>query len=226
MKKIYINNMTSLYSNGKGIKNVTLSINEGEFVAVLGHNGAGKSTLLNTLVGIKDYSYGEILIDYKYNEIGFISQKQVIDWYLNVESNIRMEEIFLQKNDDELYNKITELLELKPYLNDHIEDLSGGQLQRVGIARAIMKKPKLYILDEPTTGLDVYSSEKVMQYFKNEVSKDKIVLVSSHDLELIQKFCDRIIYIYDGNVKYDGAINDFIKNESLRDKILKELDHE
>lgn len=226
MKKIYINNMTSLYSNGKGIKNVNLSINEGEFVAVLGHNGAGKSTLLNTLVGIKDYSYGEILIDYKYNEIGFISQKQVIDWYLNVESNIRMEEIFLQKNDDELYNKITELLELKPYLNDHIEDLSGGQLQRVGIARAIMKKPKLYILDEPTTGLDVYSSEKVMQYFKNEVSKDKIVLVSSHDLELIQKFCDRIIYIYDGNIKYDGAISDFIKDESLRDKILKELDHE
>lgn len=226
MKKIYINNMTSLYSNGKGIKNVTLSINEGEFVAVLGHNGAGKSTLLNTLVGIKDYSNGEISIDYKYNEIGFISQKQIIDWYLNVESNIRMEEIFLQKKDDELYNKITELLELKPYLNDHIEDLSGGQLQRVGIARAIMKKPKLYILDEPTTGLDVYSSEKVMQYFKSEVSKDKIVLVSSHDLELIQKFCNRIIYIYDGNVKYDGAISDFIKDESLRDKILKELDHE
>lgn len=226
MKKIGINNMTSLYSNGKGIKNVNLSINEGEFVAVLGHNGAGKSTLLNTLVGIKDYSNGEISIDYKYNEIGFISQKQVIDWYLNVESNIRMEEIFLQKRDDELYNKITKLLELKPYLNDHIEDLSGGQLQRVGIARAIMKKPKLYILDEPTTGLDVYSSEKVMQYFKSEVSKYKIVLVSSHDLELIQKFCDRIIYIYDGNVKYDGAINDFIKNESLRDKILKELDHE
>lgn len=226
MKKIYINNMTSLYSNGKGIKNVTLSINEGEFVAVLGHNGAGKSTLLNTLVGIKDYSNGEISIDYKYNEIGFISQKQVIDWYLNVESNIRMEEIFLQKKDDELYNKITELLELKPYLNDHIEDLSGGQLQRVGIARAIMKKPKLYILDEPTTGLDVYSSEKVMQYFKSEVSKGKIVLVSSHDLELIQKFCNRIIYIYDGNIKYDGAISDFIKDESLRDKILKELDHE
>lgn len=226
MKKIYINNMTSLYSNGKGIKNVTLSINEGEFVAILGHNGAGKSTLLNTLVGIKDYSNGEISIDYKYNEIGFISQKQVIDWYLNVESNIRMEEIFLQKKDDELYNKITELLELKPYLNDHIEDLSGGQLQRVGIARAIMKKPKLYILDEPTTGLDVYSSEKVMQYFKSEVSKGKIVLVSSHDLELIQKFCNRIIYIYDGNIKYDGAISDFIKDESLRDKILKELDHE
>lgn len=226
MKKIYINNMTSLYSNGKGIKNVNLSINEGEFVAVLGHNGAGKSTLLNTLVGIKDYSNGEISIDYKYNEIGFISQKQVIDWYLNVESNIRMEEIFLQKKDDELYNKITELLELKPYLNDHIEDLSGGQLQRVGIARAIMKKPKLYILDEPTTGLDVYSSEKVMQYFKSEVSKGKIVLVSSHDLELIQKFCNRIIYIYDGNIKYDGAISDFIKDESLRDKILKELDHE
>ncbi|WP_068268946.1 ABC transporter ATP-binding protein [Caviibacter abscessus] len=226
MKKINLINMTSIYSNKKGIKNVTLSINEGEFVAILGHNGAGKSTFLNSLMGIKDYNEGEISIDYKYNEIGFISQKQVIDWYLNVESNIRMEEIFLPKRDDNLFNKITELLELKPYLNNSIEDLSGGQLQRVQISRAIMKKPKLYILDEPTTGLDVYSSEKVMQYFKDEVAKNKIVLVSSHDLELIQKFCDRIIYIYDGNIKYDGPINEFIKDDSLRDKILKELSYE
>lgn len=98
-----------------------------------------------------------------------------------------MEEIFLDKKDNDLFEKIVNLLDLKDLLNDFIENLSGGQLQRVQIARAFLKNPSLYILDEPTTGLDVYSSEKVMEYLKEEVAKGKIVIVSSHDLDLIQR---------------------------------------
>ena len=192
---------------------------------MLGQNGAGKTTFLNTLVGIKDFD-GEIYFNYTYKDIAYVSQKQVIDWYLNVEDNIRMEEIFSDTKDEKLFNQIVELLELKDKLRDFIEELSGGQLQRVQIARAFLKNPKVYILDEPTTGLDVYSSENVMKYLKKEVENEKIVIVSSHDLELMQKFCKRIIYISDGEIIFDGFMEEFIKNGTLRGRMLEEFANE
>lgn len=205
MSDIEVKFLSSYYYNNKGIQNINLKIEKGEFIALLGRNGAGKTTFLNTLVGIKDYS-GEIYFNYKYNDIAYVSQKQVIDWYLNVKDNIRMEEIFNDTKNEKLFDRIVELLELKERLNDFIEELSGGQLQRVQIARAFLKNPKVYILDEPTTGLDVRSSENVMEYLEKEVEKDKIVIVSSYDLELVQKFCKRIVYISNGEIIYDGLI--------------------
>ena len=99
-------------------------------------------------------------------------------------------------------------------------------MQRVQIARAFLKNPKVYILDEPTTGLDVYSSENVMKYLKKEVENEKIVIVSSHDLELMQKFCKRIIYISDGEIIFDGLMEEFIKNGTLRGRMLEEFANE
>ena len=177
------------------------------------------------MVGIKDFD-GKIYFNYTYKDIAYVSQKQVIDWYLNVEDNIRMEEIFSDTKDEKLFNQIVELLELKDKLSDFIEELSGGQLQRVQIARAFLKNPKVYILDEPTTGLDVYSSENVMKYLKKEVENEKIVIVSSHDLELMQKFCERIIYISDGEIIFDGLMEEFIKNGTLRGRMLEEFANE
>lgn len=136
MLKIEIKNLNAFYDNKKGIKDINLKINEGEFIALLGHNGAGKTTFLNTLMGIKDYE-GEIFLDYTYSDITYVSQKQVIDWYLNVKDNIKMEEIFKDKENKELFEKIVDLLELKECLNSPIEEISGGQLQRVQIARAL-----------------------------------------------------------------------------------------
>ena len=225
MNDIEIKSLNSYYNNKKGIKNINLKLNNGEFIALLGQNGAGKTTFLNTLVGIKDFD-GEIYFNYTYKDIAYVSQKQVIDWYLNVEDNIRMEEIFSDTKDEKLFNQIVELLELKDKLRDFIEELSGGQLQRVQIARAFLKNPKVYILDEPTTGLDVYSSENVMKYLKKEVENEKIVIVSSNDLELMQKFCKRIIYISDGEIIFDGLMEEFIKNGTLRGRMLEEFANE
>lgn len=225
MNDIEIKSLNLYYNNKKGIKNINLKVNNGEFIALLGQNGAGKTTFLNTLVGIKDFD-GEIYFNYTYKDIAYVSQKQVIDWYLNVEDNIRMEEIFSDTKDEKLFNQIVELLELKDKLRDFIEELSGGQLQRVQIARAFLKNPKVYILDEPTTGLDVYSSENVMKYLKKEVENEKIVIVSSHDLELMQKFCKRIIYISDGEIIFDGLMEEFIKNGTLRGRMLEEFANE
>lgn len=225
MSNIEINILNSFYKNKKGIKNINLKIESGDFIALLGNNGAGKTTLLNTLVGIKDFE-GKINIDYKYNQIAYVSQKQVIDWYLSVRDNIRMEEIFLDKKDENLFNNIVKMLDLDDKLDYFVEELSGGQLQRVQIARAFLKNPKLYILDEPTTGLDIYSSENVMKYLKEEVENNKTVIVSSHNLELIEKFCRKIIYISNGEIIFYGFMQDFIKNGTLREKMLKELANE
>lgn len=209
MNDIEIKSLNSYYNNKKGIKNINLKVNNGEFIALLGQNGAGKTTFLNTLVGIKDFD-GEIYFNYTYKDIAYVSQKQVIDWYLNVEDNIRMEEIFSDTKDEKLFNQIVELLELKDKLRDFIEELSGGQLQRVQIARAFLKNPKVYILDEPTTGLDVVLSKNILEYIKNN-NKEHAVFISSHDLDLIEKYCNKIIYINDGECLYFGEMSTFLR---------------
>lgn len=216
-----LDNVTSLYSDNKGIKNITFEIKEGEFVALIGHNGAGKTTLMNTILATNDYT-GEIYIKYLYNDISYVSQKQVIDWYLTVEDNIFMEQNILDRCNKKQNEEIISLFSLNNILKDSVENLSGGQLQRVSVARALLKYPKLYILDEPTTGLDVYSSEKVLKYLKKMSQEKKTVVISSHDLELVEKYVDRIIIISNGEITYDGKIKDFT-NISLREAILKEL---
>lgn len=216
-----LDNVTSLYSDNKGIKNITFEIKEGEFVALIGHNGAGKTTLMNTILATNDYT-GEIYIKYLYNDISYVSQKQVIDWYLTVEDNIFMEQNILDRCSKKQNEEIISLFSLNNILKDSVENLSGGQLQRVSVARALLKYPKLYILDEPTTGLDVYSSEKVLKYLKKMSQEKKTVVISSHDLELVEKYVDRIIIISNGEITYDGKIKDFT-NISLREAILKEL---
>lgn len=221
-KVLEIEKLNALYDSGQGVKNINLSVNEGEFIALVGHNGAGKTTIMNSILGLKEYE-GYIKLKYKYNDIGYVSQLQVMDWYLNVEDNIYMEQIILDRYNKEENQKIIKLLEVEKILKTSVEDLSGGQIQRVIVARALLKYPELYILDEPTTSLDIISSENLLEYLKELSKSNKTIIISSHDIELIEKYCERIILIKEGKIKYDGSTEDFCNNKSLRNKLLEEM---
>lgn len=221
-KVLEIEKLNALYDSGQGVKNINLSVNEGEFIALVGHNGAGKTTIMNSILGLKEYE-GDIKLKYKYNDIGYVSQLQVMDWYLNVEDNIYMEQIILDRYNKEENQKIIKLLEVEKILKTSVEDLSGGQIQRVIVARALLKYPELYILDEPTTSLDIISSENLLEYLKELSKSNKTIIISSHDIELIEKYCERIILIKEGKIKYDGSTEDFCNNKSLRNKLLEEM---
>ena len=109
------------------------------------------------------------------------------------------------------------------YKRQAVDHISGGQQQRVQIAREIARKPKLYILDEPTTGLDIETAESLFNYLKKEVQTGATVLTSSHDLTLLEDYATQVLFINEHEQKYFGPLNTFLdEGISLREKYLKE----
>ena len=116
-----------------------------------------------------------------------------------------------------------DVLNLSDKKDKLVDSLSGGQLQRVQLARAIAHKPDFYILDEPTVGLDTESSDRFLSYLKDESNKGKTIIISSHDINLIERFCEKILFLKNKQISYWGTLEDFV-NRTNR-KVVFSLDH-
>lgn len=220
------------YGRDVVVKNVDFMLSKGDFVALVGANGVGKSTLINTLVGILEPITGKVLLEFQtkrknpFNDIGFSPQDQIMDWYMNVYDNIIQGPVlagFPRKEAAKNCKKMIELLDITEISSSLVDHISGGQQQRVQIARELAKDPQIYILDEPTTGLDVETSERLFSFLKKRSRQGALILVSSHDLTLLENYADKLIFLDSGEQKYFGYLNDFLNGEtSLREKYLKE----
>ncbi|MCT6893104.1 MAG: ATP-binding cassette domain-containing protein [Bombilactobacillus mellifer] len=229
---INVDKLTIGYKNIIVVADLNFELQKGHFVALIGSNGAGKSTLINTLIGINKPLKGEVTWNIEsnkkniFNDVGFNPQSQLIDWYTSVFDNVLQGPLLAgyklgeskQFTIDAL--KLLDLYDLRSKAVDHI---SGGQQQRVQIAREIARKPKLYILDEPTTGLDIETAESLFNYLKKEVQTGATVLTSSHDLTLLEDYATQVLFINEHEQKYFGPLNTFLdEGISLREKYLKE----
>lgn len=121
---------------------------------------------------------------------------------------------------------ILRLLDLSDLRDRSLTDLSGGQLQRVQIARAIVHNPLIYILDEPTVGLDAQNTDNLMKYLVKEAQSGKLVIVSSHDLFLLQEYAEDLLLLDEGKLIYHGSINDLLKDRGNSRKFIITLDNE
>ena len=232
MKMLECNKLTIGYKDTVVVDEIDFSLKKGDFVALIGANGAGKSTLINTLTGIIQPLKGTVNWNIQtqsknpFNAVGFSPQSQLIDWYTSVFDNVLQGPLLAGKRLSEVKKaaefalKLLDIEKLKDKAVDHI---SGGQQQRVQIAREIARQPQVYILDEPTTGLDVETSEKLFLYLKAEVKKGALVLTSSHDLTLLEDYTDKILFINEHKQQFFGNLSDFLADGiSLRAKYLKE----
>ncbi len=208
---------TKARENVQALKNVNLSFSQNEMVFILGQSGSGKTTLLNLLGGIDSQSSGEIYVDdkllgkdlsleaYRQNYLGFVFQEYNLIDNLNVFDNIA---IALsegnKKSKAETVSQVLKKVKLEGYEKRRISELSGGQKQRVAIARALAKNAQILLCDEPTGNLDSKTSKEIFALLK-ELSKDKIVIVVSHNEELSKQFADRTININDGEVTDDDG---------------------
>lgn len=204
----------------KGIKDINLKIEKGNMIAIVGRNGAGKSTLLNIIMGLKNAQSGSIICDtdLTYHDVGFCTQKQSIDWYLSVKDNILLGGLLSGMNQTDAKNKtneIMELMDLSEYSKNLPDGLSGGQQQRLQVARALIHSPEFLILDEPTAGMDYIYSKRLFEYLKNEVGKGGTVLVSSHDLALLEDYCNKLLFLDTGKQIYYGNMMDFLNNNKV-----------
>ncbi|EME7152486.1 ABC transporter ATP-binding protein, partial [Enterococcus faecium] len=214
-----IKDLSLKYGKKFAIKDINLSIFTGEIVALVGHNGAGKSSLFNIIAGIQTPTTGSVEFDQDFIEkrlfatIGFSPQTQVMDWYTNVWDNVYLGSQLAgidAKTGKLLTEKALDLLSISDLKNKPVDALSGGQQQRVQIARSIVHQPDFYLLDEPTTGLDAETSNRLLSFLKKEAAKGKSVFVSSHDLHLLEEFCDNLVLIDKGRVLYAGDLKNFL----------------
>ena len=227
---IEINNLCKSFGELKAVQNLTLSVREGELFAFLGINGAGKSTTINIMCGQLSKDSGEIIIDgYNLdnridsvkNEIGIVFQSSVLDVNLSVYDNLESRAGLygivgtdFNKRLDELAN----ILEFKDILKKPVRNLSGGQRRRIDIARALIHKPKILILDEPTTGLDPKTRKLlwnvISDFRKNE---NMTIFLTTHYMEEAVE-SDYIVIIDNGRTISEGTPHD-LKNTYTQDYI-------
>lgn len=212
-----VNNLSYYYDNGQGIKDISFEIDHGDFLAIIGKSGAGKSTLINCILGILPREDGKVLIDDNLSskDISFSPQNQAIDWYLNVFDNVYIEALFDGSLDaKEKTIDVLNRIGLEGREKDDLTNLSGGQLQRVQLARQIVSNAKILILDEPTSSLDVITSENILDQLKEQTKIGKTCLISSHDLDMLEKYCNKVLYIENGNLSFFGEISKFLEQYS------------
>ncbi|WP_127131720.1 ABC transporter ATP-binding protein [Pseudoflavitalea rhizosphaerae] len=226
---VKLENLSHRYSQQWAVKDISFEINRNGILGLLGSNGAGKSTTMNILCGVLSQTEGQVTIDgidIRQNpeeakkRIGFLPQQaplhleQTVDEYLTFCAHIRL----LPKRDIKAaVEAVKERCGVAHFSNRLIGNLSGGYRQRVGIAQAIIHKPLLVVLDEPTNGLDPNQILEVRQLIK-EIAAERSVIFSSHILAEVQATCHDIIMIEGGQVVFKDtmqAFNNYIAPDSL-----------
>lgn len=214
-----LKNIKKIYEQGDEavLDDINLTFNKNEFVSILGCSGAGKSTLLNIIGGLDDKTSGKLLINgkdiykrddlnldyYRKNNVGFIFQNYNLIEHLTVYENVMLP--LLLTNSKKKHKRVLKILDktgLKEKKNSKICDLSGGQKQRVAISRALINNPDIILADEPTGALDYKTGYEIMNLIK-KLSKNKLVIMVTHNKVLAKKYSSRIIYLDKGRVISD-----------------------
>lgn len=202
------------------LRDVSLSFREHEFVSILGQSGCGKTTFLNIIGGLDHYTSGDLIINgkstkdysdkdwdtYRNHQVGFVFQSYNLIMHQSVLSNVELALTLTGVNKEEKRKRAIEALD-KVGLSDQIHkkptQMSGGQMQRVAIARAIVNNPDIILADEPTGALDSATSVQIMEILK-EISKDKLVIMVTHNPQLADEYSNRIIRLKDGTLVSDS----------------------
>lgn len=213
MTILEVENIKVSYSNHIALENIHFKIEEGEYVCLVGENGSGKSTLIKTIVGLLKQEEGKVGLNISLDEVSYLSQTNLKDLNFPATSKeIIMSGLqkhgkipFYTKKDKDTYAKVIKQLKIEDIQYKRIGDLSGGQKQRVLIARALIREPKLLILDEPATGLDYNITKELYKILEKQNKENKMtIIMATHDLDEIQEIKPRIIYLAK-TIKYDGT---------------------
>ena len=225
MEILKVENLTKSYGKGEAkvdaIKNINLSINKGEFVAIIGPSGSGKSTLLHLLGGVDKPTSGKVYINdvdiytlkekdlsiFRRRNVGLIYQFYNLIPVLSVKENILLPaELDNRKIDKDYLDDLLKTLGLKERSNHLSNELSGGQQQRTSIGRALINRPSIVLADEPTGNLDSKNSKEVLELLKLSVRKyNQTLIMITHDPSIALQ-ADRVITIEDGTIKQDEVI--------------------
>ena len=239
MNIVSINNVCKNYKSKQALKNVSLDITQGELFGLLGVNGAGKTTLIKILCGLTKKTEGNVLINNLNLDTDIDKIKEIIDISpqetsvannLTVKENLEFFANIYHKNSQEIVDEVVKNFRLADVLNQKAKTLSGGYKRRLSIAVALISKPKILFLDEPTLGLDVLARRELWEIIK-KLKQNITIILTSHYLEEIEHLCDRVAILSEGKLLKVGTINEikeYTDTTTFEDAFIKivEKEHE
>lgn len=221
MKQIEVNNITLSYEKLSVINNLSFSVNRGDYILILGENGSGKSTLIKAILGIKEPKKGEIIFNNDLSDrgIGYLPQQSMLKTdfpatvYEIISSGVCAQHLFLTHEDKQIIKKNMTLLGIDAIKNRSFSNLSGGQKQKVLLARALCATKSLLILDEPTSALDSSSASEFYTaiYEINKVHRITIIIVS-HDLRCLD-YASHVLHL--GEEIYFMSKSEYVKRGDI-----------
>ena len=220
--------------NRPALNSVNMSAPSGSFYAVLGPNGSGKSTLMKGLLGIAKADQGRVLIaernvsnwDRKAlaRVIGVVSQSETVSFPITVREMVGMGRyphlgpLEGEGSEDKVaVHEALEVCDVTHLVNRDLSTLSGGELQRVRIARALAQQPMALVLDEPTSSLDIKHAMEILELLKQSVASGLTVILTTHGLDLAARFSDRMLLLSEGQVAAEGTPDEVVNEETLAD---------
>lgn len=233
-----INNLSKKIYNNKILKNITLEVDSGEIVTILGKNGAGKTTLLNCILKLIKFEKGEILLcnkniyeysnkEYFNNISAVLESSENVYYFMTGKENIEYFGGLYDLDKKTVFNNIDYLIDefdLRESMNKKVAYYSRGMIQKLAIIISMIINIKILILDEPTLGLDIFSKRKMLDILK-KMSKEKgiSIILTTHQMDIIEYLNERVIILEQGILKYDGSVKE-LKNINLKNVyILKYL---
>ncbi|MBP5534764.1 MAG: ABC transporter ATP-binding protein [Alphaproteobacteria bacterium] len=233
-KVVEVDNLTKTYFMPGGLsqqvlRGISFEINEGEFVAIMGHSGSGKSTLMNTLGCLDRPTSGKYFLAgqevskltddqlavVRGKTLGFVFQNFNLLMKRTIADNVSLPLLYQGVSKKECYERASAMIErvgLKGYADRIPNQLSGGMQQRVAIARALINNPKIILADEPTGNLDSQTSDEIMSMFQDLNNEGITVILVTHEAD-VAMYAKRLLRIADGVIEYDGSIKDYFVKE-------------
>lgn len=234
-KVLEVTNLSKSFGKRKILDNINLTIYEGDIIGLIGPNGAGKTTLIKTILRLYYYDKGSVKIcgydtkkqlEQALSKVGSIIEKPDMYDQLTGRKNLKITELLNNIHDQKYVEEMIEFVGLKTRINDKVKKYSLGMKQRLAIANALIKKPKLLILDEPTNGLDPKGIRELRQMLKTISQEQNMsILISSHILSEVENICDRVVIIDQGRLVKEFGIEEVkYKNISLEEEYFSETE--
>ena len=225
-----VKNIVKKYGTNTAVNNLSFTVDDGEIFGLLGENGAGKTTTFRIIMGLLEANSGEVLLDHKKidysktDKIGFVTEERSLLTKLSVQEQIEFYATLkgMEKKDiDKKLDEWLEKFEITSYKNRKIKELSKGNQQKIQFISAVIHEPKLLILDEPFTGLDPINVKLMKDAIIDLKSKGCSIIFSSHQMEYIEDFCEKLIILVKGKVVLEGRLKDIKESYAKKNILIK-----
>ncbi|MBQ5695930.1 MAG: ABC transporter ATP-binding protein [Clostridium sp.] len=221
-KVLMVNNLYKKIGNKKIIKDLNLSLNKGKVLGILGPNGKGKTTLLNIISGIKKATSGDVLIDgikvssETKKSVSFLQERNTLSNWMTIKDAVEFYKDFFQDFNEEKVKELLAFMNLDEKLK--IKSLSKGMLEKLHLSLTLSRKAKLYILDEPISGIDIVTREKIIKAIIDNIEEDSSMIITTHYVGELEGIFDEVAFLDEGKII---EINDA---EVLREKYGKSIE--